>query len=135
MKTHSKHNYERIFDIADRLQALKVSLPSTSSQINQFQIRWEQLHDDVRNVLVPFFLRATKASLTQATKKIHILNSQISDYQQMGHEITAMFEWMRHTDSILNARLKDDVYADDVPGETEVIRSSRLSVPVFICFQ
>jgi hypothetical protein len=31
-----------------------------------------------------------------------------------------MFEWMRHTDNTLNARLKDDVYADDVPGEAEV---------------
>ncbi|CAF5069847.1 unnamed protein product, partial [Rotaria socialis] len=30
-----------------------------------------------------------------------------------------MFEWMKHTDSTLNARLKDDVYADDVPGEAE----------------
>jgi hypothetical protein len=48
------------------------------------------------------------------------LNSQVSDYQQFGHQITAMFEWMRHTDNTLNARLKDDVYADDVPGEAEV---------------
>jgi hypothetical protein len=31
-----------------------------------------------------------------------------------------MFEWMRHTDNTLNARLKDDVYADDVPAEAEV---------------
>jgi hypothetical protein len=38
----------------------------------------------------------------------------------MGHQITAMFEWMKHTDNTLNARLKDDVYADDVPGEAEV---------------
>ena len=30
-----------------------------------------------------------------------------------------MFEWMRHTDNTLNSRLKDDVYADDVPGEAE----------------
>ncbi|CAF5089572.1 unnamed protein product, partial [Rotaria magnacalcarata] len=37
----------------------------------------------------------------------------------MGHQITAMFEWMKHTDSTLNARLNDDVYADDVPGEAE----------------
>jgi hypothetical protein len=43
----------------------------------------------------------------------------------MGHQITAMFEWMKHTDNTLNARLKDDVYADDVPGEVEV-RESRL---------
>lgn len=41
----------------------------------------------------------------------------------MGHQITAMFEWMKHTDNTLNARLNDDVYADDVPGEAEV-RSS-----------
>ena len=67
-------------------------------------------------------------------KKIHTLNSQISDYQQMGHEITAMFEWMRHTDSILNARLKDDVYADDVPGETEVSQWSQWSVRAFLLF-
>jgi hypothetical protein len=38
----------------------------------------------------------------------------------MGHQITAMFEWMKHTDNTLHARLKDDVYADDVPGEAEV---------------
>jgi hypothetical protein len=38
----------------------------------------------------------------------------------MGHQITAMFEWMKHTDNTLNARLNDDVYADDVPGEAEV---------------
>lgn len=56
----------------------------------------------------------------QAFKTIHTLNSQISDYQHMGHQITAMFEWMKHTDNTLNARLKDDVYADDVPGEAEV---------------
>lgn len=38
----------------------------------------------------------------------------------MGHQITAMFEWMKHTDNTLNARLNDDVYADDVPAEAEV---------------
>ena len=38
----------------------------------------------------------------------------------MGHQITAMFEWMKHTDNILTSRLKDDVYANDVPGEDEV---------------
>lgn len=38
----------------------------------------------------------------------------------MGHQITAMFEWTKHTDNTLNARLNDDVYADDVPGEAEV---------------
>jgi hypothetical protein len=38
----------------------------------------------------------------------------------MGHQITAMFEWMKHTDNTLNARLNDDVYSDDVPGEAEV---------------
>lgn len=47
VKTHSKSNYDQIFEIADRLQATKVSLPATNSQINQFRIRWEQLHDDV----------------------------------------------------------------------------------------
>lgn len=31
-----------------------------------------------------------------------------------------MVEWMNHTDSILNSRLKDDVYASDVPSEAEV---------------
>jgi hypothetical protein len=31
-----------------------------------------------------------------------------------------MFEWMRHTDNTLNARLKDSVYANDVPGEVDV---------------
>ena len=31
-----------------------------------------------------------------------------------------MFEWMKHTDNTLNARLNDDVYADDVPAEAEV---------------
>jgi hypothetical protein len=40
----------------------------------------------------------------------------------MGHQITAMFEWMRHTDNTLNARLREDVFADDVPGEAEVRR-------------
>ncbi|CAF4861262.1 unnamed protein product, partial [Rotaria sp. Silwood1] len=100
VKTHSKSSHDKIFEISDRLQATKVSLPATNSLINQFRIRWEQLHDD-------------------AYKKIHTLNSQISDYQHMGHQITAMFEWMKHTDSTLHARLKDDVYADDVPGETE----------------
>ncbi|CAF1402030.1 unnamed protein product [Adineta steineri] len=100
VKTHSKTNYEKMFEISDRLQATKVSIPATNSQLNQFRIRWEQLHDD-------------------AFKKLHTLNSQISDYQHMGHQITAMFEWMKHTDNTLNARLKDDVYADDVPGEAE----------------
>ncbi len=47
VKTHSKSNYDKIFEISDRLQATKVSLPATNSQINQFRIRWEQLHDDV----------------------------------------------------------------------------------------
>ena len=36
-----------------------------------------------------------------------------------------MFEWMRHTDSTLNSRLKDAVYADDVPGEVEVRRKTK----------
>jgi hypothetical protein len=53
-------------------------------------------------------------------KKIHSLNSQVSDYQQLGQQITAMFQWIKHTDNTLNARLKDNVYADDVPGEVEV---------------
>lgn len=100
VKTHSKTGYDKIFEISDRLQATKVSLPATNSQINQFRIRWDQLHED-------------------ALKKIHTLNSQISDYQHMGHQITAMFEWMKHTDATLHARLKDDVVADDVPGEAE----------------
>ena len=37
-----------------------------------------------------------------------------------------MFEWMKHTDNTLVSRLKDDVYADDVPGEAEV-RSKQTS--------
>lgn len=37
----------------------------------------------------------------------------------MGHQITAMFEWMKNTDMTLHVRLKDDVYADDVPAEAE----------------
>lgn len=37
----------------------------------------------------------------------------------MGHQITAMFEWMKHTDNTLHARLKDDIHADDVPAEAE----------------
>ena len=56
----------------------------------------------------------------QAIKRIHSLNSQVSDHQQLGQQIAAMFEWIRHTDHILNTRLKEDVYADDVPGEAEV---------------
>ncbi|CAF2858218.1 unnamed protein product [Rotaria sp. Silwood2] len=100
LKAHSKAGYEKVFEISDRLQIMKVSIPAINSQINQFRIRWEQLHEDV-------------------TKKIHTLNSQISDYQQLRHQITAMFEWMNHTDSILNSRLKDDVYASDVPSEAD----------------
>ena len=53
-------------------------------------------------------------------KRIQILNSQVSDYQQLGHQITAMFEWMKHTENTLNARLKDNVYANDVQSETDV---------------
>jgi len=45
----------------------------------------------------------------------------------MGHQITAMFEWMKHTDNTLNARLNDDVYADDVPGEAEVNKNDRIN--------
>ena len=88
--------------------------------MNQFRIRWEQLHDDVnlRNYDENFIKKIN--FIFQAFKKIHTLNSQISDYQHVGHQITAMFEWMKHTDNTLNARLKDDVYADDVPGEAEV---------------
>jgi len=52
-------------------------------------------------------------------KKIHTLNSQIFDVPYVDNQITAMFEWMKHTDNTLNARLNDDVYADDVPGEAE----------------
>ena len=37
----------------------------------------------------------------------------------MGHQITAMFEWMKNTDMTLHARLTDNVYADDVPAEVE----------------
>lgn len=55
-------------------------------------------------------------------KKIHSLNSQVTDYQQLGQQINATFEWIRHTDSILNARLKDNIYADDVPAEADVRR-------------
>lgn len=58
-------------------------------------------------------------------KKIHSLNSQVSDYQQLGQQISTTFEWIRHTDSILNARLKDNIYADDVPAEADV-RNRRL---------
>ena len=119
VKTHSKSNYEKIFEIADRLQATKVSIPATNSQINQFRIRWDQLHDDVNQQRI-FLTMTTSLLHFQAFKTIHTLNSQISDYQHMGHQITAMFEWMKHTDNTLNARLKDDVYADDVPGEAEV---------------
>ncbi|CAF3670938.1 unnamed protein product [Adineta steineri] len=100
IKSHSRINYERIIEISDRLQATKVSLPSINSQINQFHIRWEQLHDD-------------------AIKRIHVLNSHVSDHQQLNQQIAAMFEWIRLTDNTLNSRLKDDVYADDVPGEAE----------------
>ncbi|CAF3444628.1 unnamed protein product [Rotaria sp. Silwood1] len=100
LKTHSTVSYEKIFEISDRLQIMKVSIPTINSQINQFRIRWDQLHEDV-------------------TKKIHALNSQISDYQQLRHQITAMFEWMNHTDAILNSRLKDAVYASDVPSEAD----------------
>jgi hypothetical protein len=53
----------------------------------------------------------------------------------MGHQITAMFEWMKHTDNTLNARLKDDVYADDVPAEAEVdYRVEPSMVYVHRCF-
>lgn len=61
-----------------------------------------------------------KFSFVQALKRINTLNSQISDYQQLGHQITGMFEWMKHTENTLNARLRDNVYANDVPSETEV---------------
>ncbi|UJR26820.1 hypothetical protein I4U23_008133, partial [Adineta vaga] len=104
VKSHSKMNYEKIIEISDRLQLMKISLPSINSQINQFHIRWEQLHED-------------------AIKRIHSLNSQVSDHQQLGHQISAMFEWIRHTDHILNTRLREDVYADDVPGEAEKLIS------------
>ncbi|CAF4733534.1 unnamed protein product, partial [Rotaria magnacalcarata] len=30
-----------------------------------------------------------------------------------------MVEWMNHTDTILNSRLRDDVYASDVPSEAD----------------
>jgi len=82
-----------------------------------------------KNKILTFFLKALK--------KIHSLSSQVSDYQQLGHQITAMFEWMRHTDSILNARLKDDVYADDVPGEAEVRKREKFyskKINIFVVF-
>jgi hypothetical protein len=53
-------------------------------------------------------------------KKLQTLNSQVSDYQQLGQQITAMLQWIKHTDNTLNARLKDNVYADDVPAEVDV---------------
>lgn len=55
-------------------------------------------------------------------KKVHSLHAQITDYQQSGQQITTMQEWIRHTDNTLNARLRDGVYADDVPGEQDVRR-------------
>jgi hypothetical protein len=79
-----------------------------------------------KNIFIIFFLKAVK--------KIHSLNSQISDYQQLGHQITAMFEWIRHTDNTLNARLKDDVYADDVPAETDVRKRKFFQFYVLISF-
>ncbi|CAF3539694.1 unnamed protein product [Rotaria sordida] len=100
LKAHSRSNYEKIFEVSDRLQTIKVSIPTINSQINQFRMRWDQLHDDV-------------------AKKVHTLNSQISDFQQLRHQITAMFEWINHTDALLSSRLKDDVYANDVPSEAE----------------
>jgi hypothetical protein len=48
-----------------------------------------------------------------------------------------MFEWMRHTDNTLNARLKDDVYADDVPGEAEVRKREKIylkKINIFMIF-
>lgn len=58
--------------------------------------------------------------LLKALKKILSLTSQVSDQQELENQITAMFEWIRHTDNTLDSRLKDDVYADDVPAEAEV---------------
>ncbi|CAM2708186.1 unnamed protein product [Rotaria socialis] len=100
IKTHPKANYDRIFEISDRLQAIKVSIPTINSQISQFQLRWDQLHEDV-------------------LKRVHTLNAQLSDYQQLGKQIVDMVEWMNHTDTILNSRLRDDVYASDVPSEAD----------------
>ena len=60
VKSHSRHYYERILEITERLHVQKVSLPTTNSQINQFRMRWEQLHDEVRNRFLAFdfcFLR------------------------------------------------------------------------------
>ncbi|CAF4584308.1 unnamed protein product, partial [Rotaria magnacalcarata] len=52
--------------------------------------------------------------------RVHTLNAQLSDYQQLGKQIVDMVEWMNHTDTILNSRLRDDVYASDVPSEADV---------------
>jgi len=102
LKSHSKTNHERIFEIVERLQTQKISISTTHSQLNQYQTRWKHLQDE-------------------ALKRINTLNSQISDYQQLGHQITGMFEWMKHTENTLNARLRDNVYANDVPSETEIL--------------
>jgi hypothetical protein len=45
-----------------------------------------------------------------------------------------MCEWMRHTDNTLNARLKDDGYADDVPGEAEVIKQIYSKMKIYFLF-
>ncbi|CAF4304151.1 unnamed protein product, partial [Rotaria magnacalcarata] len=74
-----------IFEISDRLQTIKVSIPTINSQVSQFQLRWDQLHEDV-------------------LKRVHTLNAQLSDYQQLGKQIVDMVEWMNHTDTILNSR-------------------------------
>ncbi|CAF0755155.1 unnamed protein product, partial [Didymodactylos carnosus] len=100
VKNHTRVNYEKIIEIFERLQATKVSIPAMGSQINQFKIRWVQLHED-------------------ANKKLYSLNQAITDYQYMGHQITEMREWLRHTDATINSRLDDNVFADDVPREAE----------------
>ena len=49
-----------MFEISDRLQATKVSLPATNSQMNQFRTRWEQLHDDVKIYFKNNYLKENK---------------------------------------------------------------------------
>lgn len=83
-------------------------MPNVITQIHQFQSRWKQVHEDVVN-------------------KRDTLNSQINDYQQQGQEITSMFEWIRHTDITLNARLRDGIYANDVPSENDVKQREKQS--------
>ncbi len=102
MKAHTHETKERINELSNLLIENNILIQLANSDVKEFSFKWHLIHEE-------------------AARKLQSLDAALNDVQNWDRKVNELNEWISYMDKYLSTRIEQEIFADDVPDDFNVI--------------